>query len=110
MSITQQQAAAGNISPIEPKIARVLRAFLTRPTLNRFQAERDPAIADHVLPSTVSELKRAGVRIASRLVKAHGYAGAPVWLAEYSLPLEAHAQAKRVLECILDRAKPRHRE
>jgi hypothetical protein len=65
------------------KRARVLRALLEHARVNRFELER--LAADHCPASTISDLKRDGLRIASRIVVVPGYAGLPARIAEYQL-------------------------
>lgn len=80
------------------KWVRVLSALATRQHLTRFQAERDPAVADHCLPSTVAELQRRhGLRIDRRIIRVPGHGGAPAFIAEYHLDDEARAEALAVL-------------
>lgn len=81
-----------------PKWWRTLRALRTRPHLHRFEAERDPLIRDHVLPSTVSDLERKGLRIDRRIVKLRGYAGGDAMVAEYHLAPDQFELADRLLE------------
>jgi len=81
-----------------PKYRRVLRALLERPAIHRFEAERDPRIADHVLPTTVDQLQRRfGITIERRLVKVPGHQGATALVAEYRLD---DADRERVREIL----------
>ena len=52
-------------TPTKPlrKRVRVLKALLTGRSLNRFEAARDPAVADSCLNSSVAEFEGEGVRI-----------------------------------------------
>lgn len=81
----------------ERKWRRVLRALVERPSLHRFDAERDPAIADHVLPSTITDLQRKGLRIDRELVELPGYGGCVAHVARYSLDDENRARARQLL-------------
>ena len=80
-----------------PKWARVLRALVERPYLDRRIAAADPFIRDSVLNSTISELAKRGLNIERAIVKRPGYAGQAAWLAEYRLPLSEHELARRLL-------------
>lgn len=80
MNIEPQHSAA---LKSEPKYVRVLRALLAGP-LNRFEAEKYP-ISDHVLNSTVSELKKRGVEIHAQMIRLPGYGGLGARVAEYRL-------------------------
>lgn len=79
------------------KWRRTLRALIERPSLHRFQAERDPEIRDHCLPSTVSELEGRGLRIDRRLVTVPGFAGEVARVAEYRLDDANRARAREML-------------
>lgn len=81
-----------------PKWWRTLRALRTRPHLHRFQAERDPEVRDHTLPSTVADLERKGLRIDRRIVKLRGFAGSDALVAEYHLAPDQYELADRLLE------------
>jgi hypothetical protein len=82
---------------IELKWKRVLRALVHRPHLNRFEAETAPEIRDHCLNSTIPEIERKGIVVDRRQVKLHGYGGAPVFCAEYSLDDDNRERAKNLL-------------
>lgn len=105
MDRLQLSLGAVNTRP-PPKWQRVVRALLTRPRLNRFEAERDPAIRDHCLPSTVADLERKGLRVERRLVKVPGYMGSTATVAEYSLADSQRLIAERLLERSADRGRP----
>ncbi len=79
------------------KWRRTLRALIERPTLHRFDAERDPDIRDHCLPSTVAELESRGLCIARRLVEVAGHRGERARIAEYRLDDENRARARDLL-------------
>lgn len=92
--------AAGNRPP--PKWTRTLRALLTRPHLDRFEAERDPQIRDHTLPSTVADLQRGHrgkrLRIERRIIKRPGFAGEHAMVAQYWLAEDQREIARQLLE------------
>jgi hypothetical protein len=79
------------------KWQRTLRALIERPALHRFQAERDPEIRDHCLPSTISDLEGRGLCIGRRLVAVPGFAGERAIVAEYQLDAENRARAREML-------------
>jgi hypothetical protein len=74
---------------------RVLGALLAGP-LTTFQAEKAP-VFDHCLPSTVSELRKAGFIIATRIVTVSGYHGLPARIAEYTLAADSRGRAARAI-------------
>src|SRR5262245_3593571 len=94
MSMLSTEIAAGKPPP---KWARVLRALIDRPYLDRRIAAADPFIRDSVLNSTISELAKRGLNIERAIVKRPGYAGQAAWLAEYRLPHSEHELAHRLL-------------
>ena len=55
------------------KWKRVLQAFITGRTWNRFEAARE--LSDHCLHSTVATIERKGVRVARRDEMVPGYMG-----------------------------------
>jgi hypothetical protein len=75
-----------------------LRALLERPSLNRFTAERDAAISDHVLPTSVSQLEARGLTISRRMVEVPGYKGCVARIAEYSLDAADRSKAQQLLQ------------
>lgn len=86
------------------KWVRVLQALVDRSSLNRFEAERDPAIRDHVLPSTVAELQiRRQIRVDRKLVELPGYAGERTLVAAYSLDMEQRERAMVILRDVASR-------
>lgn len=91
-------AERGGAGKVPPKWTRTLHALLQRPRLDRFEAERDPAIRDHTLPSTVADLQRKGLRVDRRIVKRPGFGGGIAMVAEYTLPADQHARALQLLE------------
>jgi len=80
----------------EPKYVRVLRRLLQGP-LHRFEAERYP-VSDHVLNSTVSELKKRGLEIDSKLICLPGHSGAAAHVALYTLEETSHQRALQLIE------------
>lgn len=76
------------------KWARILYALVDGCSLNRFEAARE--LRDHVLPTTVSQLERRGVRI---LRKEETVAGAfgPVRCCRYWLDPQSRARALELL-------------
>lgn len=75
----------------------MLRALLDGP-LNRFEAERYP-VSDHVLNSTVSELKKRGLEIYAQMIRLPGYGGQGAHVAEYRL---AESSRQRALQLIAE--------
>lgn len=91
-AIEYQSAAA--LKP-ELKYVRVLRRLLQGP-LHRFEAEKFP-VSDHVLNSTVSELKKRGVEITSKLIHLPGYSRAGAYVALYSLVETSRQRALQLI-------------
>lgn len=84
--------------PAQPrKWQRTLREFLDRGArgLNRFECARE--VRDHVLPTTVSQLERRGVRILRCTETVPGFMGAPTDCARYWLAPESRARAQELL-------------
>ena len=80
------------------KRAGVLRTLLDRGELglNRFEAERE--CADHVLPSTVSELCRDfGLEIPRKLETVPGHAGKPTECSRYRLSAADIVKAQGIM-------------
>ena len=90
--IEPQQLAA--LKP-EPKYCRVLRRLLDGP-LHRFEAELYP-VSDHVLNSTVSELKKRGLNITSKLICLPGYSRAGAYIALYELDASSREHAQQLI-------------
>jgi len=86
--------SVGALKPL-PKYVRVLQRLLEGP-LHRFEAEKYP-VSDHVLNSTVSELKRRGLEIHSKLIHLPGYSRAGVYVAEYTLATESRQRALQLV-------------
>ncbi len=104
MTTQKDGAPRGAVSIAHPhstrppmKWQRTLRALIERQSLHRFQAERDPDIRDHCLPSTVSELESRGIRIDRRLVTVPGFAGERAIVAEYCLDDVNRTRAREML-------------
>lgn len=74
---------------------RVLSALLRGP-LSTFQAERGP-VWDHCLPSSISELRKAGLEISTKIITVAGYHGLPARIAEYHLVPTSRALAARMV-------------
>jgi hypothetical protein len=87
--------AGGGALKSKPKYVRVLTRLLQGP-LDRLEAEQLP-VADHVLNSTVAELKRRGLVIHAQLVRKHGYGGLGVHVASYTLAPESRARALQLI-------------
>ena len=97
MSIDIQPQHSAALKP-EHKYKRVLRRLLDGP-LHRFEAERYP-VSDHVLNSTVSELKGRGVMIHSKLICLPGYSRAGAYVALYELDAGSRDLARQLIgEC-----------
>jgi len=77
------------------KWKRVLDAFLTGRSFNRFQAERE--LHDHCLHSTVSTLQSMGVTILRRMETVSGFMGCPTEVMRYWLAAESHQRALKLL-------------
>jgi len=78
------------------KWQRILRALVDGCTLNRFEAARE--LRDHVLPSTVSELEKRGLRILRKDEVVAGTFG-PVRCCRYWLAMESRGRALELLGC-----------
>lgn len=99
MSHSVPSSAEGKRLRPGSKRAGVLLALLERGQrgLNRFESER--LCADHVLPSTVSELCRDfGLEIPRELETVPGHAGKPTECSRYRLSAEDVAKARRLLQ------------
>lgn len=71
------------LARVPAKWRRVLGAFLTGRSFNRFDAERQ--LSDHCLHSTVSTIEGKGVRISRRTEKVPGYLGIATDVCRYWL-------------------------
>lgn len=81
-------------SDVARKWQRVLRAFLSGRSLNRWEAARD--LRDWCLHSTVADLEARGVRIARKSEVVPGQFGA-VHCKRYWLEAESHQRALELL-------------
>jgi len=80
------------------KINRVLSAFVSGRTLNRFEAESDRQIADHCLHSTVSEIqKRLGLVVTREWETVPGFQGEFTSVCRYWLTKEEREKASQRL-------------
>jgi helix-turn-helix protein len=80
-----------------PKKVRVLAFLATGARLDRFEAARE--LKDWVLPSTICELEKMGLRIERELVTLPALGGAAtVTCAKYWLADESRELARQVLE------------
>ena len=95
MNTTIEPRVAAALKP-EPKYVRVLRRLLQGP-LHRFEAEKYP-VSDHVLNSTVSELKKRGLDIKSDLICLPGYSRAGTYVALYTLEETSRQRAQQLIE------------
>lgn len=88
------------------KWRRVLAAFLDRGPRgwNRFESARE--LRDHVLPTTVSQLERRGVRICRRDETLQGHYG-PVTVSRYWIDPEARQRARALLGLPSTAERPR---
>lgn len=75
------------INPFPTKWQRVLKAFLSGRTFNRFEAEH--ALNDHCLHSTVSTLQEMGISIQRQFETVPGYMGIPTRVCRYWLDTSA---------------------
>jgi hypothetical protein len=78
------------------KWQRVLEAFLTGKSFNRFEAARE--LHDHCLHSTVSTIQGKGVRIYRREETIPGYQGSPTRCCRYWLPSSGFQKAREVMK------------
>lgn len=86
-----------NDTPSKPprKWQRVLSAFLTGSSFNRFEAERQ--LNDHALHSTVSTLQSKGVVIDRRMECVPGFQDLPTHVCRYRLSPASIEDAKTLL-------------
>ena len=91
-------AGAPQINRIPRKWQRVLAAFLTGRSFNRFDSERD--LSDHCLHSTVSEIESKGVKIRRQSEQVPGYQNIPTDVKRYWLDpsdVESVTKARELL-------------
>lgn len=100
--VGQPQAAQSKISDtnhtrkrVPLKWQRVLGAFVSGRSLNRFEAERD--LHDHCLHTTVSVLQGKGVRIDRKDEVVPGFQQIPTHVCRYWLAPESHDAAIALL-------------
>jgi len=91
---TRETTLKSNHTPRPKKWQRVLRAFLTGRTLNRFEAATD--LQDWCLHSTVSGLQRRNLVIHRRGESVPGAFG-PVYCCRYALAPESFEKARELL-------------
>lgn len=89
------------------KWARVLRAFLTGRSYNRFESERE--LSDHCLHSTVSGLQARGVSILRHGESVPGFAGLPTQVMRYQID-RAPENITRAIALLNAPAGPRRRD
>ena len=89
-----QSQTIGALKPIE-KWKRVLRRLLDGP-LDRLEAERYP-VSDHVLNSTIAELKRRGLEIHAQMIRRPGYEGRGAHVAQYTLDPASRERAQHLI-------------
>lgn len=77
------------------KYQRVLKRLLDGP-LHRFEAEKFP-VSDHCLPSTISELKKRGIRIKPKMIRLSGFGGEGAHVAQYHLAEESRRLALELI-------------
>lgn len=78
-----------------PKRLRLLAAILEGPKTS-FELERAP-VWDHCANSTVSELRKAGIKILTEMVTVSGYRGEAARIARYSVAPESLTKAQHML-------------
>lgn len=78
------------------KLESVLAAFADGARITRFDAERQ--LHDHVLPSTVAEIQRLGIRADRQPVTVPGHRGKPTRCALYWMTSAERAKARRFLK------------
>src|SRR5690606_15459193 len=78
------------------KWQRVLVAFLTGRSFNRFEAARE--LHDHCLHSTASTIQAKGIRIYRREETIPGYQGIPTRCCRYWLPSSSVHTEREVIE------------
>lgn len=88
-----------NSNKVESKINRLLSAFAKGMSLNRFEAELEAGVQDHVLPSTVSDIQRRfGLIVSRTLEPVSGYNGKPIYVCRYWLSREERERARQLLD------------
>lgn len=114
MDLQKQKAASGlapiaafqntqtNLNTTPKKWQRVLAAFLTGKSYNRFESERH--LNDHCLHTTVAYLQGQGLSIFREYEKVPGWQGLPTRVCRYWLE-RSEANLKRA-KALLDRKEP----
>jgi len=90
---TQQDISTRRARPL--KWRRVLSAWVSGRSFNRFEAERE--LHDHCLHTTASVLQGKGVTILRRVEAVPGYAGIPTHVSRYWLAPESRERAVELL-------------
>lgn len=89
-------SSADTISkPTPHKWRRVLAAFATGASFNRFEAER--SLHDHCLHSTVSTIQNMGITIMRRMETVRGYHGIATRVCRYWIAPESRPRAFMLL-------------
>lgn len=96
----QAQLSGTNHTPTRPirkdsKIAAVLAELARGTRLTRFDAEQ--RLHDHVLPSTVCEIQRLGIRVERETVTVPGHGNRPTRCARYWLEDAERERAETLL-------------
>lgn len=94
-SLNQSNQQGNSTTKPPKKWQRVLAAFLTNRTFNRFEAER--LLHDHALHSTVSALQARGIIIDRKFECIPGYRGLATWVCRYRLNPASVEMAKALL-------------
>lgn len=82
-SALKNTVSDSNNTNLPKKWQRVLRAFASGKSFNRFDAERH--LNDHCLHTTVSTLQRMGIAVAREFETVPGYMGIPTRVCRYWL-------------------------
>lgn len=90
-----QNKSQTDLTHVPKKWQRVLAAFLTGRSFNRFEAERQ--LHDHALHSTVSTLQGMGVVIDRRMECVPGFQGLATHVCRYRLNPASFEAAKALL-------------
>lgn len=91
-----QENTRPNLTKPTSKIKRVLQAFASGRSLNRWEAAT--SLRDWVLPSTVSEIQRHGITVSRVTETVPGYGGTPTRCCRYWLAPEERDKARKLLE------------
>lgn len=94
--LENQQRRNPTTRPRQPfKWQRVLEAFVSGHSYNRFQAERE--LHDHCLHSTVATLQGMGIKIERRMETVPGFQGCPTEVMRYWLAPGSRQKALKLL-------------